>query len=534
MMQKTGVSRRSLLGAAVLALPPLRPSWGQTAQSLPSQLLRVAVAAPATTLDPHLSNNGPNNALAMHIFDSLIFNDEKSISQPCLAASWRTLDDTHWAFTLRPGVVFSDGSPFGFNDVKASFDRINGLATTASFRTYARTVKSVLPGASPDTLIIETHTPDPLLLNSLSRIRIISAHFKDAESADFDAGKAAIGTGPFTVTKYSSGSRTLLARNDKYWGKPSEWEQADLHIISEPGPRVAALLSGDVDIIESLPAESLDRIKADRKLHVISGLSSRMTFMGFDFGHEVTPFATDHSGKVLPKNPFLDLRVRQAVNYAINRQAIVDRVMDGQATIAAQYLPPGSPGTSTTLKPAPYDPAKAKALLAEAGYKDGFNLTIHGPNGRYINDSRIIQAIAQMLTRVGIASTVEIQPWSVYATRCGNNEYSFFLGSFGINTGETSNAIVSGNATRDVKLGMGTNNFGRYSNPKLDSILRQALPILDDGKRNALLAQASDIVFEDCAILPLHFESQTLAAKLGINYATRADQYTLAMAVSRA
>ena len=496
--------------------------------------LRIGVAAPATTIDPHAQNGATNNALATHIFDSLVVNDEKSQSQPGLATSWRAVDDTHWEFTLRDGVTFSDGTPFGFEDVKVSIERATVIPSPSSFKAYTRNIKAITPGDAPNKLIVETKTPDALILNSLSRIRIISAKFKDSPTADFDSGKAAIGTGPFVVRQYVPGNQTVLARNDTYWGNKPAWDTVTLRIVSDNGARIAGLLSGDLDIVENVPAEAVDRIKGNDKLHLITGVSSRVVFMTFDFGHQVTPFATDKSGKALEKNPFLDAKVREAFDLAINREAIVSRVMSGQATVAAQFLPDGAPGTSGKLKPAAFDPQRAKQLLGEAGYPDGFKLTIHGPNDRYINDSKIVQAIGQMLTRVGIETTVEVLPWSVYSGRIAKNEFSFFLASFGVNTGETSNPMVGTLATYDTEAGMGAANFGRYSNADFDGKLKQAMPILDPEKRNVLLADASAIAFEDRAILPLHFEGLILASRKELAYVTRADQYTLAMGVSKA
>lgn len=518
--------------SAALTLPVagrIDPVWGQE-----STALRIGVAAPATTLDPHAQNNGANNALASHIFDSLVVNDEKSQSQPGLAESWKALDDTHWEFTLRDGVKFSDGTPLGFEDVKVSIERATNIKSTSSFKAYTRNVNAILPGDGPNKLIIETKTPDALILNSLSRIRIISAKFKDSPTADFDSGKVAIGTGPFIVKEYIPGNQTTLIRNENYWGRKPDWATVTLRIVSDSGARIAGLLSGDLDIIENVPAEAVDRIKGSSNLHLVTGVSSRVVFMAFDFGHQVTPFASDKSGRPLAKNPFLDPKVREAFDYAINRQAIVERVMSGQATVAAQWLPAGAPGTSEKLTPASYDPNKAKALLAEAGFPNGFKLTVHGPNDRYINDAKIVQAIAQMLTRIGIETTVEVLPWSVYSTKIANNEYSFFLASFGVNTGETSNPMVATCATYNTETGMGAVNFGRYSNADLDAKLKQALPVLEPAKRNALMAEASDIAFDDRAILPLHFEGLILAAKKSVNYVTRADQYTLAMGVTKA
>jgi len=251
-----------------------------------------------------------------------------------------------------------------------------------------------------------------------------------------------------------------------------------------------------------------------------------------DQKRDVTPFATDAAGKPLERNPFKDRKVREAIDLAINRQAIVERVMDGAAMIATQYLPPGGFGTSPNIKATAYDPAKAKALLAEAGYPNGFRLTIHGPNDRDTNDARIVQAVAQMLTRIGITAKVEVMPWAVYSNRNNNAEFSFSLGSWGVNTGETSNPIVALNVTYDKDAGTGASNFGRYSNPKVDELVKQAAHTMDDDQRAKLLAEVSEIVFTDRAILPLHHEGLIWAARKNIQYTPRADQYTLAMGVT--
>jgi peptide/nickel transport system substrate-binding protein len=517
---------RSALGAALLA-PCLEVSSSARAQS--GARLRIGLAAPNTTLDPHLQSNAPNNAVTTHIFDSVIVNDEALRSRPGLAASWRVLDDTHWEFTFQPNVHFSDGSPITAQDIAASIDRATTIPSTASFRTYTRSIKMIVAGA-PNTFIIETKAPDPLLLNSLSRIRIISARYKDAPSSDFNSGKAAIGTGPYLFKEYVPGSHVLLVRNEGHWGPKPPWSEAILRIVAENGARIAGLLSGDLDLIEGVPSEGLDRVKSNDRLHTISGISSRLVYFGMDQGRDVTPFATDATGKPLERNPFRDRKVREAIDLAINRQAIVERVMDGVAMVATQYLPPGGFGTSPNIKPAPYDPIKAKALLAEAGYPNGFGLTIHGPNGRYVNDARIVQAVAQMLARIGIAPKVEIMPWAVYGGRI--REFSFSLGSWGVNTGETSNPIVALNATYDKEAGTGVSNFGRYSDPKVDELVKLAVRTMDDDKRAKLLAEASEIVFADRAILPLHHEGLTWAARKNIQYTPRADQYTLAMGVT--
>ena len=520
---------RAMLGGAAA------PGWLATALAQgvgQGGLLRVGMAAPNTTLDPHLQSNAPNNAVASHIFDALVTNDAASRSTPGLAESWRRTDDTHWEFTLRGDARFSDGAPFTSEDAIASLRRATELPSTASFRTYTRSIKA-MAARGPNTLLIETDGPDPLLLNSISRIRMIAAKHAAATTADFNSGAAAIGSGAFILRGNTPGSAIQLARHGGWWGPRLPWDEVVLRMVTDDGARLAALLSGDLDIIEALPSQSAGRVRSNPRLQVIRGISSRVVYLGFDFHRDVTPFATAADGSPLARNPFKDKRVRQALNLAINRQALADRVMEGDAVAASQFLPKGQPGTSDRLEVPAYDPARARALLAEAGYPQGFRLTLHGPNDRYINDAKIVQAVAQMFSRIGIETRAEVMPWTTYASRNPRGEFSMFLSAWGVNTGETSNPLKAIVATYNRNAGMGASNAGRYSDPAVDRLLQQALQTMDDGARNALLAEASRIVFEDVAIIPLHHEVSAWAARTGITYETRNDQYTLAMGVGR-
>jgi peptide/nickel transport system substrate-binding protein len=521
-------SRRTLLQGALGSL--ILGRAGGIEALAQGQTLRIGMSAPNTTMDPHLQSNAPNNAVATHIYDTLVTNDEQSRSMPGLASSWRVLDDNRWEFQLRPNVRFSDGTPLTPEDISVSVERATTIPSTASFRTYTRSIKSIT-SPEPGKLLIETKSPDPLLPNSLSRIRIISAKFKDAPSSDYNAGRAAIGTGPYMLREYTPGSRVILAPNPNYWGPRPPWSEVVLRMVTDSGARLAALLSGDLDLIEQVPYEGVDRVKKDARFQIIRGTSSRFVYMALDTGRDVTPFITSSDGKPLPKNPLKDKRVRQALSMAINRQALVDRVMEGNAVASSQFLPPGQPGTSPNVKPTPYDPNKAKALLAEAGYPQGFRLTVHGPNDRIVNDDKIVQAVAQMFTRIGLDTRVEVMPWSVYSTKNNSNEFSVSLNSWGVNTGETSNPMLALVATHNPSAGTGASNSGRYSNPELDAKLAEAMRTLDDDKRNKLLGEASDIVFGETALLPLHHEVLLVAARKGLTFTTRADQYTLAMDV---
>ncbi|WP_426956045.1 ABC transporter substrate-binding protein [Muricoccus radiodurans] len=528
-------TRRDLLTAALAGGAAwVAPGWlgSARAQGAGGTTLRIGMAAPNTTLDPHLLSNTPNNAVSAHIFDSLIVNNEVARSVPGLAESWTREDDTHWTFKLRD-VRFSDGAPFTAEDAIISIRRATDLPSAASFRTYTRSIKE-MTAVDPHTLRIETRAPDPLLLNSIGRVRVISAKYKDAPSAEFNAGRAAIGTGPYILREYIPGNRITLARNDNWWGGRTPWETVILRMVTDDAARLAGLLSGDLDIIEAVSSANTDRVRSDQRLHLIRGISARFVYLGMDMVNDVSPFIQGMDGRPLTTNPLKDLRVRQALSLGINRQAMVERVMEGDAVIAGQFLPKGGPGTDPTLDPPPFDPNRARALLAEAGYPRGFRLTVHGPNDRYINDAKIVQAVAQMFTRIGLEARAEVMPWSTYAGR--NNlrtEHSVFLGAWGVNTGETSNPMSALAATKDQEAGLGVSNGGRYSNPEVDRRLKEALRTMDDTRRNALLGEASGILFRDVGLIPLHHEVSVWGARRGVGYVARADQSTLATGVTK-
>ncbi len=319
-----------------------------------------------------------------------------------------------------------------------------------------------------------------------------------------------------------------LTANADYWDGKPVWNEVSLRIMGDGAARLAALMSGDVDIIEQVLYESLTVLKNFPKAKVIKGPSSRVVLLALDSGRDVSKYITDLAGDPLPKNPLKDRRVRQALSMAINRQAIVDRVMEGNAVVAAQLMPPGSPGTSTKVRSVPFDPEKARALLAEAGYPKGFAVTIHGPYHRIVNDTKIVQAIAQMFKRIGIETKVEVMPWSVYSTKNNTGEFSISLNSYGVTTGEMSTPLTALLGTFDAQKGTGNNNQGRYSNPTFDAKLELARKEMDEAKRNALLAECSEMAAEDFALLPLHHEVVILAAKRELDYEVRKDQYTLA------
>jgi peptide/nickel transport system substrate-binding protein len=349
-----------------------------------------------------------------------------------------------------------------------------------------------------------------------------------ATTEDFNSGKAAIGSGRYKLVKYTSGDRVELVRNDNYWGEKSPWDKVTFKIIKNEPARVAALLSGDVDAIEQPPTADLVRIKADPKFTVTSKISHRVIYFNFDHLERVSPFITDKAGKPLAKNPLLDVRVRRAISKAINRQAIVDRVMEGQGVPSGQLVSDKLFGNVPGLKADAWDVEGAKKLMAEAGYPDGFNITIHGPSGRYVNDEKIVQAVAQMLSRIGITAKVETAPMGPYSGRASKQEFSFHMVGWGASTGEASSPLRSLLATFNRDKGLGAVNWGRYSNVKVDYLIEQALQQVDDENRRVMLQNATKLAMEDLGIMPIHFQFTIWATKKNVAYTPRTDEYTLA------
>jgi peptide/nickel transport system substrate-binding protein len=494
-----------------------------------AQELKIGVGAEATSIDPMYHNLDPNNQIARHIFDTLVDQDEKQHLVPGLATSWKIVGDNTWEFKLREGVKFHDGTPFTADDVVFSIQRAEKVPNSPSaFTIYTKAAKEV-QAVDPLTVRIKTDGPYPLLPNDLSNVRIQSKKAADGKSTeDFNKGTAAIGTGPFKFVEWVPGDRLVLERNDNYWGEKPAWSKVIIRPITSAATRVAALLSGDVDFIDNVPPADIKRLKGDKNLAIWQSVSNRIIYLHIDTARDKSPMVTDKQGNPLGKNPLKDLRVRKAISKAINRKGIVDRVLEGVGIPAGQLLPEGFFGVSPKLKVEKYDPEGAKKLLAEAGYPNGFGLTLHGPNNRYINDKDIVQAIAPMLTRIGIETKVETMPANIFFSRGSKLEFSLMLVGWGSGTGEASSPLKSLLATFDPKKGWGPSNRGRYSNPKLDAALDEALRTVDDGAREKLLQQATEIGINDLGIVPLHYEVSTWASKKGYTYKANTNQHTVA------
>lgn len=492
-----------------------------------AQSLTMAVGAPVTSLDPHYHQLSPNNAVADMVFDRLVNTDDRSRLVPGLATEWRPVEPNVWEFKLRPGVRFHNGSEFTAEDVAFTFQRVPNVPNSpSSFAIYTRPIQRI-EVVDPLTIRLHTRGPYPLMPMDLSNIRILDREtHQNAATEDFNAVRAAVGTGPWRVLSHRNGDRIEFERNDAYWGDRPHFARVNYRMITNDAARTAALLAGDVEFIDQVPTSDLKKLRDDQRVTLSERTGMRIIFLGLDHMRtEASPFITDNNGQPIQRNPLKDVRVRRALSLAIDRQAIVERIMEGAATPAGQFLPEGVyshvPGM---MAPKP-DPEAARRLLAEAGFPQGFRIQLNGPNDRYINDARIIQAIGQMWTRVGVRTTVEAQPWTTFIARAGRQEFSAFLIGWGSNP-EGSHPLRNLVATFDRDKGWGASNRGRYSNPELDRMIEAALSEMDDEKREKILQDAQRLAMEDVAIIPLHIQTNIWAMRKGLAHTPRADELT--------
>lgn len=507
----------SISAAALVAL----------ATPAPAQEIRLGYGTAVTSIDPHFHNLASNIKLSIHVFDRLIDQDERIRLKPALATEWKAIDDTTWEFKLRPDVKFHDGSDFGAEDVAASIRRVAWVPNSPSpFTIYTRPIRETVI-VDPLTIRFKTAAPYPLMPVDLSSINIVARKHEQAPTTEFNDGRAMVGAGPYKFVEYAPGDRMVMQRNDAYWGAKPHWQKATIKVMTNNASRVAALLAGDVQAIDDVPPTDYVGLKGNANVNIVRAPANSVVFMHLDSFRDQSPFLTDKAGAVLPKNPLKDRRVRMAVSKAMNRPALVERVMDDTATPAGGLLAEGFFGVSPKLRPDVFDPEAARKLLADAGYPNGFTLTIHGPNDRYPNDAKVLQAVAPMLTRIGIETKVVSQPWATFITQASTPNYAFSAILIGnsATTGEASFPLRAQVATVDAAKGMGASNRSRYSNPKVDELLGKAMTTVDDAKRDALLQETAEVAMADQAIVPLYYQDNIFALRKGLAYTGRADGY---------
>ncbi len=493
--------------------------------------VKMAVRTDASSIDPHYHVYTPNSAVFHHVFDTLVMTGPRGELRPGLAVSWQTIADDIWEFKLRTAVTFHDGGAFTADDVAFSLARAPNVPNSpSSYAQYTKTIEKT-EVVDPQTIRIYTKGPAPTLPVDLTQIAIVSRHAAEGKTtSDFNSGVAAIGTGPYRFVDWVSADRLTLAKNPSYWAGAEPWDRVIRRAIPGDAARVAALLAGDVDIIEGVPAVDRARVAALPAFSLFECDAFRIIYLHMDSARDVSPGIADVNGAKMDRNPLRDPRVRRAISYAINRQGLAERLLSGQAHPAGQYIPPTTPGASANLPPIPYDPDLAKRLMKEAGWENGFSVVLNGSNDRYPSDAQVTQAVGQMLARIGIKAEVQTMQAAMLFTRGSKLEFSMMLSGW-VGSGEASSPLVALMATYDPKTGMGPSNRGRWSNAAFDGALGEALRTLDDTKRNALYARAAEIAVGDMGVVPVYFTVNTWAAKKGLTYEARGDELSFAMSL---
>jgi peptide/nickel transport system substrate-binding protein len=495
-----------------------------------AQNLTLGTKLELNTLDPHFFAAFPTNSSMQYFFDKLVEYGDRLEIVPALATSWKLVDNHTWEFKLRQGVIFHDGTPFTADDVILSIDRVPNVPNSPnSFAQFTRGIESVRK-VDDHTLIVKTKAPNPQLLSDFANVFIISARAaRGATTADFNSGKAVVGTGPYKLVEYVSAEKLVVDRNERYWGKKPAWARVTEKVIARDPSRLAALLAGQVDAIDAVPIPDLPRLKQDGKFALFRGPAALVHYVALDSARDESPFVTAKDGKPLGKNPLKDPRVRKALSLALNRDALAKRVMEGSAVPASQMMPGQFPTASKSLKPDAHDVARAQALLKEAGWGDGFRIVLHATSDRYPNDGSVAQAIAQMWTRIGLKAEVEALPGAVFFTRASKQEFSAFAAQYGAE--DSMNSLRALVASYDTAKGYGTANRTRYTNPVVDGLLTETLATMDDELRQQKLERAINFAMADQPLIPVFHPIFDFAAKKELVVTPRAQRRFNAMMV---
>lgn len=482
---------------ALLALP--------TAQA---QTLRIASAFDPQTLDPHALALLYHTRVAFQIYESLVGRDEKYQLEPALATAWQMNSPSSWRFTLRQGVKFHDGSPFTADDAVFSLERTLAQPSQRAFQ--LKGVKSVRK-VDERTIEIQMEAPDAVLPEKLQFIGMMSKPWSErhgvTRAQDFNGKQEtytvrnAMGTGPFRLESYQPDVALQLKRHAGWWGWADARRHGNLQAvrfvpIKSDATRLAALASGEVDLVLDPPFQDVSRLKADPRITLLQMPDIGQQYLTFDHARDELEFSD-----VKGKNPFKDLRVRRAVYHAINMPLIIDKVLRGQGTPTGAFLSPRVDGSPAELdQRLPHDPARARALLAEAGYPNGFAVTLDCVNVAWRENT--CQAMSAMLTQVGIRTSLRSSPTNQFFPKLSQGTASFV--EYGWTPTPDAWSSLNALLRSHDRSGLGTFNAGRYSNPKLDALIDQIRTEPDLTRRRAMVATVLRLAAEDLPYIPLY------------------------------
>ncbi len=498
-----------------------------------AQTLTVGVRGGPESLDPHFSALGSHAEAAKHIYDTLVWSGDDLQIEPGLATSWTPLDADTWEFRLRENVKFHDGSDFTAEDVKFSIERIPVVSGPTTTTIYVRRVKEV-EIVDPLTVRIHTDGPAATLPYDFVRLFIVShkaaAAYSTPETAatGFNGGPAAVGTGPYKLVSWEPKGDLVLGRFDGYWRGVGPWATVIRKEIPNDSSRLAALKAGQVDVINYVSSIDYLALQKDASVDTIIGDSVYVMNLQLDQRAD-TPGVRARDGSKLPENPLRDFKVRQAIDLAIDREAMGDIVLEGLGKPANQMMPPGFFGSNTDIPTPAHDVAKARELLAEAGYPDGFEIDLYCTSDRLPGDGAICQGLGQMFSQIGIKTNVNAISKTVYFPAQARLEYSVFMNGWGTLTGEASYTLGSLAHSNAPDLKLGAFNRIEYANPRVDALLQEGATQLDADKRRALYEEAMALTMADKAYVSIVQLQTVWAAKAGkLTFAPRFDEDTLA------
>jgi len=502
--------------------------------SVLAQTLTIGVRAGPESIDPHFTATGTHAEALKHVFDTLVWSGDDLSLEPRLAESWKAINDTTWEFKLRKGVKFHDGSDFTANDVKFSIERIPAVSGPNPTMIYVRRVKEVKI-VDPYTVQVVTDGPAPALPNDFIRLFIVSAKAakdystKETANEGFNSGKAAIGTGPYKYVSWTPKDQLVLERFDGFWGGKEPWQRVLRKEISNDTARVAQLKAGQLDLIARAPAADVPTLEKDSKLSVVKIDTVYVFNMELDL-REKAPQITAKDGSPLPQNPLRDPRVREAIDLAIDRPALAEIAMEGMGKPVNQLVTPSIFGYNKSLPERKADLAKAKKLLADAGYPNGFKATFSFTNDRLPGDRQVGTSVAQMLAAIGLDVQANAQPAAVFFPARTRGDYSMSMSGWGTLTGEAHYTLSSVVHSNDPVRKFGAFNVLGYASPQMDKLLQDAAIEIDVNKRRSYLEQANALVAVDRPRLPLVSVGSAWAMQKGkFTIKPRVDEDTLAM-----
>ena len=484
-----------------------------------AKTIKWSMQGDSLTLDPHAQNEGPTTQVSRQVYEALVTRGLDMSIEPQLATDWKTTDPNTWVFNLRKGVKFSDGTDMTAKDVV--FSILRAKQPTSDFKEYISTISDVKE-IDNYTVQVTTSKPNPILLNQLSNIFIMSKKwsidFGATVSQNWDGGEEtfsatnAMGTGPFKITLREPNTKTVFERNSNWWGSMKDNSVTEIHLlpIKNSATRVAALLSGEVDLVTDAPVQDLARIGNSADHDVVSTAQMRTIFLGMD--QAADKLRSGNTGD----NPFKKKEVRQALYQAIDIEAIKKKVMRGLSEPAGIITFPGVNGYTKDLdKRLPYDVDAAKKLLADAGYPKGFDVELRCPNDRYVNDEAICTAVVGMLGKIGVNVNLFAQTKSKHFKELKEDKGDFYMLGWGVPTLDSHYVFhylyESGASWNKVN----------FSNSEVDAAIRVMEGEVDLDKRNAAIANAWKIVKDDISYLPLHHQVISWATKNNVDVPIR-------------